>query len=200
MSIDTEEAIEKLADYRSSSKKIDTKKDPKAMHDSPIRTFFLKYYWLNVIAVTTLFFAMLIGGWSLIQPIWVISSLAVLFVITRQTYRTMDRLKISSGRDTRIDDVFVILLVAGSFYLFSLFALVDLQTFISIHVGLTVVWFLQIVFVNFLKPEAGIAKTSGIIEKDQDPSKMDQFKEFMTVPRAVVFALSLILAGVINFI
>ena len=126
MSVDPDAAIEKLAEYRATSKKrVNTvESDPNDGKDSIFRKFFLKYYWFNATVVTTLIFTLLIGGWSVLSPIWVITGIFALSVLLRQTFRTLTRLEVSLGRNTTLDDVIVVLLIAAGFTLYSLFQLI----------------------------------------------------------------------------
>jgi len=202
MSVDPEEAIEKLAEYRATSKPksktVET--DPDDGKDSIFRRFFLKYYWVNATIVSTLIFTLLIGGWSILSPIWIVSAVVVLTIFLRQTFSTLNRLEVSLGRNTTLDDVIVVLLIDAMFFLFSLFEFVPQSTFITIHVGLTVIWLLQILFVNYLKPKVSHAMGHGIIEEEKETELLARLKLFLTPQRSAVLLIALLASVALNLV
>jgi len=194
------DAIEKLSQYRKESKNTDIS-DPappaKGHGISPLRKFFISFYFFNVVIAATIGFALLFTGWKTFPPfiVWGFLSL-VSFSLAVLTLRTIQRLQESKGRKTTIDDSFVILLLIADFFIYIPYLSVPILVYQMMHIALTVLWLLQIYFVSIRKPDFSTleATTGGIVEQGDDSrSLFIKVKDFLTPQRQMLFGVSFIL-------
>lgn len=198
MSIDPDKAIEKLSEYRASSKKPEFKDSEHVEEDSPIRLFFIEYYKFNAVIALTIFFALIIGGWSAVGPVWSLLGAVVTLLLTRQTFATIRKLDESEGRRTSIDDTFVVILIGLMFFVLNSFELIPTEPvnfFMILHILLTIIWIVQIVFVNYLKPEGGATRQGGIIEGS---GKKTTLVEYFTKQRLILIGIGAVLGFIFS--
>lgn len=203
--IGTDEAIEKLAAYRKDSEEnkeeAQRKRDADDLSETEkkIRNFFLNYYYFNATITTAIGTALLIAGWIKLNPILSVPMAALGFLFTRQTFRTIDRLNASDGRKTTIDDVFVVLLTIALFFSMALFtgAYFSLDTFIIIHSAMSVIWLIQIIMVNYRKPEyKGASAKEKMAETEMSTGTI---LDHLTKERAVVLGIGIVLGILISY-
>jgi len=200
-SLDSDDAIEKLAEYRKSSKNTETwlkTPNPQEVEDSPMRKFFLHSYWFNAVILLTAGFSVLSSGWSYFGGFMAILLTAICFILANQTFNTIDRLQRTNGRHTTVDDIFVVVVTMTSFLIFEPLVKVSTVSFISIHVTLIIFWLFQIVFVNFLKPKygAGLKK----IDSQSTSSGIGLLQRYFKQDRLISLAIAVVLTLVVYLI
>lgn len=179
--METEEAIEKLAKYRTDSKaRIDDKED-KIQEPNPLvekfRYLAIRLTWFNIFIFSglTVFTAVagLITGKVMAIPAAIISG-----IVARQTLKSNIRLTATHGRRTSFDDAFMILLGPLLLLAVYLFDYLNNMTFITVHIILTLIWFLQIYFLFFTKPDVRYRKEH-LVAKYEDTLILDTTKKFV---------------------
>ncbi len=163
--METEDAIEKLAKYRESTKKKIDLVEKKVREPNPttekIRHFAIKITWFNSFYYATLTVLLVFGGFLggeigfLSLPLAIITGL-----FTRQTLKEIIRLEATDGRKTFFDDAFIMTIAPIMFILLYPFVNLEAITFIIIQVGFLVFWSLQIYFLFFTKPDIRYRKES----------------------------------------
>jgi len=203
-SIDTDKAIEKLTEYREETEEATESSWQKTQantEDPKARKYFLTFYWVNAVIATTMGLSLLMAGWA-IGLNWLIWGLlaVISFVLTRQTFGTIERLEESNGRNTTIDDVFIIILIAALSLLYNLFLPFSPTLWWFVYGVFAALWVLQIVFVNFLKAEFGSGKIQTPVgqETTGGQSRIQRLQQYFSKERIYVVGISLVLAILVS--
>jgi hypothetical protein len=180
--METEEAIEKLAQYHERSKKSMDDKDDKIHEPNRIveafRHLAIRLTWFNAFLFAGLAAFSMIGGVKSYTPPMAVLTAIVSAIVTLQTLKANVRLSVTHGRRTTLDDGFIIIL--APLLLLSIYLVDYLNTtaFMITHIAFSIIWILQIYLLFFTKPDVQYMKEHLIADYDE--------VEIFDTPRKIV--------------
>ncbi|MHA2090223.1 MAG: hypothetical protein ACW98K_05135, partial [Candidatus Kariarchaeaceae archaeon] len=159
--METEDALEKLAQYHERSKKSMDDKEDKIREPNPIieafRSLAIRLTWFNAFVFAGLASFSILGGVKSYK-VMAIATAIVSAIVTLQTLKANVRLTVTNGRRTTLDDGFIIIL--APLLLLSIYLVDYLNTaaFKIVHIAFSIMWVLQIYFLFFTKPDVQYMK------------------------------------------
>ncbi|MHA2402560.1 MAG: hypothetical protein ACXADH_06165 [Candidatus Kariarchaeaceae archaeon] len=179
--METEDALEKLAQYHERSKKSMDDKEDKIREPNPIieafRSLAIRLTWFNAFVFAGLASFSILGGVKSYK-VMAIATAIVSAIVTLQTLKANVRLTVTNGRRTTLDDGFIIIL--APLLLLSIYLVDYLNTaaFKIVHIAFSIMWVLQIYFLFFTKPDVQYMKDHLVADYDE--------VEIFDTPRKIV--------------
>lgn len=184
--METDDAIERMAEYRATSKEKQLSSNIVKDTSATVKQFrkiAIKFYWVNAVFYATTTFAILIAGkQAMNMGAYIFVPLTAL--MTRQTFKTIERLEATDGRGTIFDDAFLSVLSMVVFFLLYPFNPFSTDVFTTIHIIFSITWAVQLYFVFFKKPPAQFATDTMLDEMD---------KNLFSKPRLIALSIGLVI-------